>query len=182
MAEKSASNLLAALEKSKSTTLARFIYALGIREVGVTTAESLANHFTSIEAIQQADIESLQMVDDVGPVVAENVCQFFQQDRNRQAIDNLIQQGVHWPVIVSVDNTEAQPLSGHVYVITGTLEGLSRDQAAALLKARGAKVSSSVSAKTTAVIAGEKPGSKVPKAESLGVSVLNQTAFQALLE
>ncbi|MDH5353173.1 MAG: NAD-dependent DNA ligase LigA [Gammaproteobacteria bacterium] len=182
MAEKSASNLKTALDNSKSTTLARFIFALGIREVGETTAESLANHFTSIEAIQAADIESLQMVADVGPVVAENVYQFFQQEKNRLVIDNLIQQGVHWPAVTAIENHESQPLAGHVYVITGTLEGLSRDQAAARLKAKGAKVSSSVSAKTTAVIAGEKPGSKVTKAESLGVKVLDQQAFQSLLE
>ena len=180
MAEKSASNLKSALDKSKSTTLARFIYALGIREVGETTAESLANHFTAIGAIQAADIENLQMVDDVGPVVAENVYQFFQQEKNRQVIDNLIQQGVGWPKVTAVASSELQPLAGHVYVITGTLEGLSRDQAAALLKAKGAKVSSSVSSKTTAVIAGEKPGSKVTKAESLGVTVLDQQAFQSL--
>ncbi len=182
MAEKSASNLKSALDKSKSTTLARFIYALGIREVGETTAESLANHFAAIEAIQEADIESLQTVDDVGPVVAENVRLFFQQEKNIDIVTRLIEQGIHWPDIEKAESIQDQPLSGKTYVITGTLEGLSRDQAAAMLKAKGAKVSSSVSAKTTAVIAGEKPGSKVTKAESLGVTVLDQQAFQLLLE
>ncbi len=178
MAEKSASKLIDALEKSKQTTLARFIYALGIREVGETTAESLANHFKSIESLQQADIEDLQAVDDVGPVVAENVLLFFQQPENLEIVSGLISQGIHWPRIE--DNSETS-LAGNTYVITGTLEGLSRSEAAALLKARGARVSSSVSSKTTAVIAGEKPGSKVSKAESLGVPVLDQIAFQGLL-
>ena len=182
MAEKSAQNLLNALEASKSTTLARFIYALGIREVGETTAESLANHFASIEALKAADIERLQAVDDVGPIVAENVCSFFQVPQNIEVVSNLLAQGIHWPDVEKNIDAEAQVLAGKTYVITGTLDGLSRDQAAALLKAKGAKVSGSVSAKTSAVIAGEKPGSKVAKAESLGVEVLDQAAFQALLD
>ena len=181
MAEKSAKNLLQALETSKSTTLARFIYALGIREVGEATAEALANHFGSIEKLQQADIETLIQVDDVGPIVAENVCLFFQQAQNREVLAQLMAQGVRWPAIEIADNMDDLPLAGKTYVITGTLENLSRDQAAALLKARGAKVSSSVSAKTTAVIAGEKPGSKVTKAEALGVEVLDQAGFESLL-
>ena len=182
MAEKSANNLLLSLKASMETTLARFIFALGIREVGETTAESLAAHFGSIEDIQQADVETLQQVGDVGPVVAENVYQFFQQEKNLQIIDDLIRQGVHWPVPRQIVNSEALPLTGYTYVITGTLEGLSRDQAAARLKALGAKVSGSVSSKTTAVIAGEKPGSKVAKADALGVQVLDQSGFEALLE
>ena len=181
MAEKSAKNLLQALETSKSTTLARFIYALGIREVGEATAEALANYFGSIDELQTADVETLQQVDDVGPIVAENVSLFFQQDQNRQVVKDLIAQGVNWPVIKVSGDVDNLPLAGNTYVITGTLEGLSRDQAAALLKAQGAKVSSSVSAKTTAVIAGEKPGSKVSKAESLGVDILDQSGFEALL-
>ncbi len=181
MAEKSATNLKEALDKSKATTLARFIYALGIREVGETTAESLAVHFGSIEDLQQADVETLQQVEDVGPVVAENVYLFFQQEKNRQIIDDLVEQGIHWPKYKPIKNTAEQGLAGHTYVITGTLDGLSRDQAAAKLKALGAKVSSSVSAKTTAVIAGEKPGSKATRAEALGVEVLDQSGFEALL-
>lgn len=181
MAEKSANNLLVSLKASLETTLARFIFALGIREVGETTAESLARHFGSIENLQQADTETLQQVADVGPVVAENVYLFFQQEKNRQIIGDLVQQGVHWPKPEPINNPDEQPLLGHTYVITGTLESLSRDQAAAKLKALGAKVSSSVSSKTTAVIAGEKPGSKVTKAESLGVQVLDQSGFEALL-
>jgi DNA ligase (NAD+) len=181
MADKSASNLLQALETAKSTTLARFIFSLGIREVGEATAEALANAFRTLDAIMQADIDALQQVDDVGPVVAENIVQFFAQERNRDIVQNLIKQGIHWPEVESPDKTGSQPLAGQTYVITGTLEGLSRDQAAALLKAKGARVSSSVSAKTSAVIAGEKPGSKVSKAEALGVEVLDQAGFESLI-
>ncbi len=181
MAEKSANNLLSALDASRSTTLAKFIYALGIREVGETTAESLAGYFGSMEGLQKADIEALMQVEDVGPVVAENVYSFFQQQKNRQIINDLVEQGVHWPNLEQNGNVARQGLAGHSYVITGTLEGLSRDQAAAKLKALGARVSSSVSSKTTAVIAGEKPGSKVTKAEALGVEILDQAGFEALL-
>jgi len=181
MAEKSAQNLLVSLETSKSTTLARFIFALGIREVGETTAESLANHFRGLDALIDADIDTLQQVEDVGPVVAENVVQFFSQDQNLDIVRGLVEQGIHWPDIAAPQATSELPLAGKTFVITGTLEDLSRDQAAALLKARGAKVSSSVSAKTSAVIAGEKPGSKVSKAESLGVEVMDQAQFEELI-
>ncbi len=182
MAEKSANNLLSALQNSRLTTLAKFIYALGIREVGEATAEALSAYFGSIETLQKADIETMQQVEDVGPVVAENVFHFFQQQKNRLIIEDLIGQGVNWPapeVEIAVDK---QPLLGRTYVITGTLEGLSRDQAATQLKALGAKVSGSVSSKTSAVIAGEKPGSKVTKAESLGIDILDQAAYEALLK
>ena len=181
MAEKSADNLLRSLKISLSTTLARFIFALGIREVGQITAESLAAFFGSLDTLQQADVETLQLADDVGPVVAENIYRFFQQEKNQRVIDDLMQQGIHWPPVPKIKSVE-QPLLGHTYVITGTLDNLSRDQAAAKLKVLGAKVSSSVSAKTTAVIAGQKPGSKVTKAESLGVRVLDQAGFEALLK
>lgn len=181
MAEKSAKNLLDALEKSKQTTLARFIYALGIRETGEATAEALANHFGDIDALMAADVEALQQVEDVGPVVAANIVQFFEQASNREIVKTLIEQGLSWPLVDNSQSNQAQTLLGKTYVITGTLEGFSRDQAAALLKARGAKVSGSVSAKTSAVIAGEKPGSKVTKAESLGVVVLDQGDFEKLL-
>jgi DNA ligase (NAD+) len=182
MAQISAQNLLDSLEVSKSTTLGRFIFALGIPEVGETTAESLANNYTELDRIIAADIESLQQVEDVGPIVAQNVVQFFSQQQNLEIVRDLISQGIHWPTIVAPEATANLPLQGRTFVITGTLEGLSRDQAAAQLKARGAKVSSSVSAKTSAVIAGEKPGSKVSKAEALGVEVMDQTQFEALLK
>jgi len=179
MAEKSAQNLLEALEKSKQTTLARFVYALGIREVGESTAESLAAYFGAIEALMNADIETLQQVEDVGPVVAENIRHFFDQSKNRAIVDRLLAAGIDWPAIETAQRS--QSLAGKTYVITGTLGGYSRDQAASLLKAQGAKVSGSVSAKTSAVIAGENPGSKLAKAEALGVEVLDLKEFEKLL-
>jgi DNA ligase (NAD+) len=181
MAKKSATNLLKSLEVSKLTTLARFIYALGIREVGQATAEALALFFKNIEPLMTADFETLQQVDDVGPVVADNIVHFFEQPSNIAVVNDLLEQGIYWPKGRAPGPINALPLSGQTFVITGTLEGLSRDQAALMLKQRGAKVSTSVSAKTTAVIAGEKPGSKVTKAGSLGVDVLSQEQFEALI-
>ena len=181
MAEKSATNLLKSLEASKLTTLARFIYALGIREVGQATAESLALFFMNIDVLMMTDFETLQQVDDVGPVVADNIVHFFEQSSNIAVVNDLMAQGIHWPEVSPPDPVNELPLSGQIFVITGTLEGLSRDQAALMLKQHGAKVSGSVSAKTTAVIAGDKPGSKVTKADSLGVDVLSQEQFEALI-
>ena len=174
-------NLLDALEQSKTTTLARFIYALGIREVGEATAEALASYYGDLEALMAAAADNLQLVEDVGPVVAENIRHFFDQDKNRDVVRQLLDAGVNWPLVETSGASVSQSLSGRTYVITGTLEGYSRDEAARALKERGAKVSGSVSAKTTAVIAGEKPGSKVTKAEALGVEILDQAAFEALL-
>jgi DNA ligase (NAD+) len=181
MAVKSATNLLKSIEVSKLTTLPRFIYALGIREVGQATAEALALFFRDIKSLMTTDFETLQQVDDVGPVVADNIIHFFEQPNNIAVVTDLIEQGIHWPQVIAPDSVNALPLSGQTFVITGTLEGLGRDQAALMLKQRGAKVSTSVSAKTTAVIAGEKPGSKVTKADSLGVDVLSQEQFEALI-
>jgi DNA ligase (NAD+) len=182
MAEKSAQNLLQALEQTKTTSLARFIYALGIREVGEATAEALAGHFGDLELMMDADIEGLQQVEDVGPVVAENIRHFFDQQRNRDIINQLLAQGVNWPVIDLSHHQPDQSLAGKTYVISGTLNGYSRDQAASLLKARGAKVSGSVSSKTSALIGGENPGSKLARAEALGVEVLDQAGFESLIE
>ena len=181
MAEKSAQNLLDALEQSKTTTLARFVYALGIREVGEATAEALAEYYGDLDSIMDADVDHLQRVEDVGPVVADNIRQFFEQPKNREIAAQLIGAGINWPK-TEVSVADLNPsLEGHTYVITGTLDGYSRDQAARALKDRGAKVSGSVSAKTTAVIAGEKPGSKVSKAETLGVEIIDQVGFEKLL-
>lgn len=180
MAEKSARNLLDALEQSKQTTLARFIYALGIREVGEATAEALAGYFGTIETMMDADVEILRQVEDVGPVVAENIRHFFDQDKNRDIVEMILSQGVSWPQQDAVPQ-QLKTLEGKTYVISGTLDGLSRDQAAKLLKARGARVSGSVSAKTSAVISGENPGSKVAKAAELGVEILDQAGFERLL-
>lgn len=182
MAEKSARNLLDALEKTRSTTLARFIYALGIREVGEATAEALAGYFGGIEALMDADVETLQQVEDVGPVVAENLRHFFDQQENRVIVEKLVERGVNWPQGDAAQKQQTQTLIGNTYVISGTLDGMSRDQAAGLLKARGARVSGSVSAKTTALISGENPGSKFAKAEELGVEVIDQAGFNRLLD
>ncbi len=179
MAEKSAQNLLDALDRSKSTTLPRFIYALGIREVGEATALALANYFTDLASVEKSDEETLIQVADVGPVVAANIVHFFDQAENQQVIDTVLAAGIHWPPIEKPDDIDL-PLKGTTYVITGTLQNYSRQQAAEILKKLGAKVSSSVSSKTTAVVAGDKPGSKVDKADKLGVTVLDEKAFEDL--
>jgi len=179
MAEKSANKLLASIERSKQTTLPKFIYALGIREVGQATAESLAKHFLTLPQLIAGTEQQLLEVDDVGPIVAKNLVEYFNDDINREEINFLQKLGVSWPEMV-VSNT--QTLKGNTYVITGSLEIYSRQQATASLKDLGAKVSSSVSSKTTAVIAGAKPGSKVTKAEKLGIDILTEQDLQILLE
>jgi DNA ligase (NAD+) len=181
MAEKSAKNLLDALEKSKSTTLPRFLYALGVREVGEATARSLAMHFGSLEKLQQATEENLLQVADVGPIVAKHIVAFFHQSHNLEVIHSLQQSGVRWEDI-EVASSDNQPLRGQTFVLTGTLERFTRDEAKARLQALGAKVSGSVSAKTTAVIAGSEAGSKLAKAEKLGVKVFLESDLEVLLD
>ena len=180
MGEKSADNILAALETSKKTTLAKFIYALGIREVGESTARNFAKHFGAFEVFAAADELNLQQVTDVGPVVAHFAYEFFQQENNRQAIEQLKAAGIHWPDEVATA-TDA-PLLGLTYVLTGSLEIFSRDDAKAHLLALGAKVSGSVSAKTDYVVAGPGAGSKLQKAEELGIKVLTEEDLLALLK
>jgi DNA ligase (NAD+) len=180
MAEKSAQNLLEALEKSKQTTLPRFLFALGIREVGEATAQALANHFGSLEAIRLADEEQLQETPDVGPVVAAHIVAFFRQDHNREVIRALVEAGIRWPDVEPVSE-ERQPFMGKTFVITGTLSR-PRDEIKTDLEALGAKVSGSVSKKTDCLIAGEKAGSKLTKAEGLGVQVVDETGLEALLQ
>lgn len=180
MGEKSAQNLIEALQQSKNTTLPRFLFALGIREVGEATALNLANYFGSIEKIQQADAEALQDVPDVGPIVANHIATFFQQSHNLEIIEALINAGVNWPDIEVVDKADL-PLDGKTYVLTGTLSKMGRDDAKQYLQQLGAKVSGSVSKKSDAVVAGEKAGSKLAKAESLGILVLNEEAFIDML-
>ncbi len=179
MGKKSAENLIAALESSKSTTLERFIYALGIRNAGEGTAKGLARYFGSLEAIQAANEETLKLVPDIGVIVAANVAQFFAEAHNRDTIQHLRDLGVHW-VNYEVKPAEALPLAGKTYVITGTLSR-AREDIKADLEALGAKVSGSVSKKTTALIAGENAGSKLDKAQSLGVEILDEDALSALL-
>ncbi|PCI52080.1 MAG: hypothetical protein COB51_01030 [Moraxellaceae bacterium] len=182
MAEKSASNLLEALEKSKATQLFKFIFALGIREVGEATAVSLSEHYLTLDAIQKADLDSLQEVNDVGPVVAAYVEEFFRQTHNLEVIEGLIEAGVHWPIIERQQSSASLPLQGQTYVITGAFTGMARDKMKQALVQLGAKVSGSVSKKTYAVIVGEAPGSKLVKAEKLGIQVLNEADFEKLIE
>lgn len=178
MGEKSAANLINALEKSKHTSLNRFLYALGIREVGEATARALANHFGSLGNIMQADVEDLEDVPDVGPVVAQHIHSFFSEPHNRQVIERLQKAGVKWK---EVKQQGKLPLSGKTFVVTGTLEGMTRDEVKDELEALGARVSGSVSKKTDYVVCGENPGSKLDKAKELDVPVLNEKELLKLL-
>jgi DNA ligase (NAD+) len=181
MGKKSADNIVAAIEKSKTTTLGRFLLALGIREVGQATANNLAQHFLTLDAVMQADELRLQAVPDIGPVVARSIAAFFARDSNRSLVDAICAAGVHWPAITPVDSV-GLPLAGQTWVLTGSLSEFSRDEAKAALEKLGAKVAGSVSAKTHCVVAGADAGSKLAKAESLGVTVIDETSFKQLLE
>ncbi len=181
MGEKSAENLINAIEASKQTTLARFIYALGIREVGEATAKSLAEHFLTLEKIQTATQEALEEVDDVGPIVASHIVTFFKQPHNQEIIKALLDAKISWPEIEIIADETQLPLAGKTYVLTGSLTSMTRSQAKEKLQALGAKVTGSVSKKTTAVIAGEKAGSKLTKAEKLGVAVLSEEQLAELI-
>ena len=181
MAEKSAQNLIDGIEASKSTTLAKFLYALGITHVGESTAEVLANEFAQLDALQSADLTHLQTIDDVGPVVAKSIVDFFHEPHNQSIICQLLEAGIHWPKIekqaVSTDN----PLFDKTVVITGTLSK-PREQISDLVKSFGAKVSSSVSKKTDFVIVGDNPGSKAVKAEKLGVEIIDEKQLMQMIE
>ena len=179
MGEKSAQNLLDALKKARNTTLPRFLFALGIREVGEATAGNLAKHFVSLEALMAADEEQLLAVDDVGPIVASHIRSFFATDHNREIIRQLREQGVHWPE-ERIEEGE-QPLAGQTWVLTGNLESMTRSEAKEKLQALGAKVAGSVSAKTDCVAAGANAGSKLKKAEELGVKVIDEGGLLAVL-
>ena len=181
MAQKSAQNVVDAINKSKQTTLARFIYALGIRNVGESTAKDLSAHFGSLQALLNADFEALLEVNDVGPIVAESILQFFGEPHNRQVIDSMRALGVHWAEHVGKQQATGV-LQGKVLVLTGTLPNLSRDEAKALIEAAGGKVSGSVSKKTDFVVAGAEAGSKLETAQTLGVSVIDEAGLHALLD
>ncbi|OFQ20850.1 NAD-dependent DNA ligase LigA [Haemophilus parainfluenzae] len=181
MGAKSAENALASLEKAKNTTLARFIFALGIREVGEATALNLANHFKTLEALQNADLEALQQVADVGEVVANRILAFWHEAHNVAVVNELIAQGVHWETVETKEVTENR-FKGKTVVLTGTLTQMGRNEAKALLQDMGAKVSGSVSAKTDFVIAGDAAGSKLTKAQELGVAVLTEEEFLAEIQ
>jgi DNA ligase (NAD+) len=173
MGEKSAVNLLQALEHSKRTTLAKFLYALGIREVGEATAANLAQHLCTLQEIKDASLEALQEVPDVGVIVAQHIHNFFREEHNLQVIEALLEAGVNWPK-VEKRAQESLPLSGQIYVLTGTLTQMDRAQAKAKLQNLGAKVAGSVSAKTSCVVAGEKAGSKLLKAQELEVKIMTE--------
>ena len=180
MAQKSAQNVIDALNISKHTTLARFIYGLGIRNVGEATAKDLAVHFGSLQALLDAPYGSLLEVSDVGPIVAESILQFLSEPHNREVIVSMQALGVHWP-----ETTGKQSATGvlldKVLVLTGTLPNLSRDAAQALIEAAGGKVSSSVSKKTDFLVAGAEAGSKLEKAQDLNVAIIDEAGLLSLL-
>ncbi|MCK4609108.1 MAG: NAD-dependent DNA ligase LigA [Gammaproteobacteria bacterium] len=180
MGEKSAQNLIGSINKSKNTILARFLYGLGIREVGIAAARNLAAHFGTLDALIEADVDELQAISDIGPVVALHIATFFQQSHNLELIEKLRKLGVHWPEH-SGQQLAQGALAGKSFVLTGTLATLSRDEAADKLRALGAKISSSVSAKTNYVVVGDNPGSKLVKARKLGVTILNEQELINLL-
>jgi DNA ligase (NAD+) len=181
MGPKSAENLVLALGNAKTTTLAKFLYALGIREVGEATARNLANHYKTLEAVQNASIEGLQDVSDVGEIVAKHVFYFFKEEHNQGVIGSLIEAGLNWPALAEKSDDEL-PLQGLTFVLTGTLNQMDRSEAKVKLQALGAKVSGSVSAKTHALVAGEKAGSKLTKAQDLGIDVLTEDDMLALFK
>jgi len=181
MGEKSADNLIKAIENSKQPTLAKFIYALGIREVGETTASSLANAYGDLEIIKQVSEEELQQVSDIGPVVAQHIVHYFAQPNKNEVIQYIIDAGISFKT-VKKSSTVKQSLTGKTFVVTGTLSSMTRDQAKEKLRAAGAKVTGSVSAKTDYLLAGENAGSKLAKAEELGVTVLDEKGLELLLK
>jgi DNA ligase (NAD+) len=180
MGEKSAAKLVQAIQRSRDTTLPRFLFALGIRDVGEATALALAQHFGKLERLVSASADEIEQVPDVGPVVAAHVAAFFASAEHRKVIERLREQGVHWPD-VERPRAEAQPFVGVTFVITGTLDSMSREAAQEALVALGAKVSGSVSKKTRYVVAGADAGSKLKKAAELGVAVLDEKQFLRLL-
>ncbi|MBA4152006.1 MAG: DNA ligase, partial [Acinetobacter sp.] len=180
MGEKSADNLVAAINNSRETTLPRFLYALGIPDVGETTALQLAGQFGSLDALLAADEAALLATPDVGPVVAKAILDFLSEPHNQQVIQALRDAGVRWQDQVARQDM-AQPLAGQTWVLTGTLANMTRDEATDKLRSLGAKVSGSVSAKTAVVVAGEAAGSKLEKAQSLGVTVWDEAALIAFL-
>ncbi len=182
MAEKSAQNVLQAIERSKSTTLARFIFALGIRNVGEATAKDLARHFGGLERLMQADEEALRQVPDVGPVVALSIAQFLAEAHNREVIEQMRACGVHWEEGEPRVPASSGLFAGKALVLTGTLPGLSREEAKALIEAQGGKVAGSVSKTTDYVVAGAEAGSKLAKAEELGITILDEAGLRQLLK
>ncbi len=182
MAEKSAANVVAGIERSKDTTLARFIFALGIRHVGEVTARDLARHFGGLDALMGADVAALQEAPDVGPVVAESVARFLAEPHNREVIAQLRAAGVHWQEGEPAARAPAGPFAGKIVVLTGTLTSMTRDEAKERIEAAGGKVTGSVSKKTDYVVAGAEAGTKLERARELGIAVLDEARFRAVLE
>ena len=180
MAEKSAQNIVDALENSKKTTLQRFIYALGIRNVGEATAKDLARFFGSLPALQNAELGTLQQVPDVGPIVAESIFEFLHEPHNKEVIAALVNSGIHWQESEGRSASSGH-LTGKTFVLTGTLPNLSREAAKELIEAAGGKVSGSVSKKTDYVVAGTEAGSKLDKAQELGVVILDEEGLRNFL-
>ena len=180
MGEKSAENVIGSVEESKTTTLARLLFGLGIREVGESTAQSLASHYGGLDAVARASEEELQSVDDVGPIVASRIREYFDDPLNRELTDSLRDHGLHWPETEPGKGQDGS-LSGKTFVLTGTLPSMTRDEAKDLIQAKGGKVTGSVSGKTSYLVAGAKAGSKLAKAEKLGIEILDETALQELL-
>jgi DNA ligase (NAD+) len=181
MAEKSASNVLASIERGRTTSLERFIYALGIRHVGESTASDLASHFGSLKGLLAANEAELLQVNDVGPVVAASIRRFFDQAHNQQVIEALQASGVKWPEGTPRQTARETAATGRIFVLTGTLPTLSRDQAKQLILAAGGKVTGSVSKKTDFVVAGQEAGSKLADAQALSIRILDESGLQALL-
>jgi DNA ligase (NAD+) len=181
MGEKSAENILQAIEKSKKTTLSRFLYGLGIREVGEATATALAAHFGNLKAVMAADEQALLQVPDIGPIVASHVQSFFAESHNREIIDELVAFGVTWPEADAVPQPDSGPLVGKTFVLTGTLTGMTRDEAKQKIQALGGKVTGSVSKKTDYVVYGDSPGSKLIKAQKLEVETIDEHALTKIL-
>jgi len=182
MAEKSAANLMAAIDGSRHTTLGRFVFSLGIRNVGESTARDLAKHLGNLDALMVADSVRLMQVPDVGPIVAQSIVDFFAEPHNREVIAGLRRQGVQWPEHEGQPALVAGPMAGKTFVLTGTLPTLSRDQAKALIEAAGGKASGSVSKKTDYVVAGTEAGSKLTKAQELGIAILDESGLLELLK
>ncbi|MES2142151.1 MAG: NAD-dependent DNA ligase LigA [Pseudomonadota bacterium] len=180
LGEKSAVKLCNAIVNSKKTTFTRFLYALGIRDVGISTAFSLANHFQQLKSLMQANEETLQSIPDIGPIVAMHIKKFFTETHNREIIQRLLAAGIHWPKPTSVKKQST--VNGKTFVLTGSLENLTREKAISLLQTQGAKVSNSVSKKTDYVLVGKDPGSKFSQAKKLGITCLTEKTFLALLK
>jgi DNA ligase (NAD+) len=181
MGPKSTENLLSSIAKSKRTTLSRFLYALGVREVGEATARALASHYGSLSRLTAADEASLQAVGDIGPVVASRVRAFFDENHNRDVIQGLIDVGVAWPESPPKNVAVSGPLTGKSFVLTGVLTGMTRDQAKERIQAAGGSVTGSVSQKTSYLVFGAKAGSKLSKAQKLGIETIDEHGLEKLL-